>query len=151
MEYPNSHEIEQEELSRHVARKNPAGTKEDSLGKSGTAGSMSWGVGGKKAISLSLSLFCWFISIVMTSSLISFPLFSFLSFPSVCLFVCKCVPECVSVIYPNSISNCTKRTERKVLIKTLNVTLMRETASSACIMRVYLVGCPSQTICVEPR
>ena len=54
MEYPNSHEIEQEELSRHVARKNPAGTKEDSLGKSGTAGSMSWGVGERK---LFLSLF----------------------------------------------------------------------------------------------
>lgn len=33
----------------------------------------------------------------------------------------------------------------------IECTLIRETASSACIIRVDLVGCPSQTSCVEPK
>ena len=57
MEYPNSHEIEQEELSRHVARKNPAGTKEDSLGEIRNGRFNELGSWGKESyFSLSFSL-----------------------------------------------------------------------------------------------
>lgn len=31
------------------------------------------------------------------------------------------------------------------------ITFILETASSACIIRVVFVGCPSQTNCVDPR
>lgn len=31
------------------------------------------------------------------------------------------------------------------------ITFILETASSACIIRVVLVGCPSQTSCVDPK
>lgn len=35
--------------------------------------------------------------------------------------------------------------------KIVFITLMRDTASSAWIIRVDFVGCPSQTNCVEPK
>lgn len=37
------------------------------------------------------------------------------------------------------------------ILKTSNLTFIRETASSACIIRVVLVGWPSETSCVEPK